>query len=261
MEADRFDTLARTLQVDRRRLDALARALGRHHSRRVTLAALLGLVAAAPHRAAAEQDGCNAERRRGETCTDKCQCRGDYRCGEPRPQEEREDCDQQQDAKQVCCLGQGDTCGDNDCACCGTMVCRNRRCRPNPCMVVSCLTGRCVSIPGNHGTECGPGQVCFYGECIGNTVCESGTDMQHLGCGPSGCGEVNEFPAQQDSWCRSTVEGGTVCVGRALPSTEIDYPRCTDTARCPRGRVCALRPGGDPNQDGLRCYPVCGSQG
>ncbi len=86
MDADRFDTLARTLQVDRRRLDALARAIGRPHSRRATLAALLGLVAAAPNRAAAEQDGCNAQRRPGEACTDNCQCQAtDNRCGDPRP--------------------------------------------------------------------------------------------------------------------------------------------------------------------------------
>jgi hypothetical protein len=204
MDADRFDTLARTLQVDRRRLDALARAIGRPHSRRATLAALLGLVAAAPNRARAEQDGCNAERRRGEACTDNCQCRGDNRCGDPRPGGDRAECGQHEEARQVCCLGQGDTCGDNDCACCGTMVCQDGRCRrcssasgccltpagcptpTDPCMVAVCTNGTCGSVRAKDGAVCGTStngggtRRCCNGACPDPDCLPSGVPLN--GC-------------------------------------------------------------------------------
>jgi len=107
MDGSHFDTLARSIAYGGTRRRLMTRLLGG-----VVLGAPLALLGQGDHAAKGKKGGgrgasadCNGDRRRGDACTDSCQCRGDYRCGAPRPAGQRVECGQNQDAREVCCLG------------------------------------------------------------------------------------------------------------------------------------------------------------
>jgi hypothetical protein len=242
MDGSHFDTLARSIAYGGTRRRLMTRLLGG-----VVLGAPLALLGQGDHAAKGKKGkgkkrggrgasaDCNGDRRRGDACTDSCQCRGDYRCGAPRPAGQRVECGQNQDAREVCCLGQGDSCNNNnDCECCGTLV---------------CLNGRCRDVAG---TTCAPGKVYHLGTCIGNGVCGPGTGGQ-LGCGPAACGADIPSPTAR-SECYPTTEGGLVCIGRFDNGTAAEFPRCKRSADCPANQVCRDRQGASD----FACYPVCG---
>jgi hypothetical protein len=184
---------------------------------------------------------CPADKRRGDECETDCQCRGALRCGARRLQDQRAECGQPEDPYpdlQVCCLGQGDSCKNNDCECCGTLSCHLGRCRVR------------------DGTTCAPGMVHHRGTCIGNGACTPNSEYG-LPCGPAACGQADFGPDAQ-SECATTAEGGRVCVGR--PPTDTDattVPRsCTQSADCPADQVCI--PFVLLDRPFLGCLPVCG---
>ena len=79
--------------------------------------------------------------------------------------------------QEVCCLGQGDSChNNNDCECCGTLSCHHGRCRVR------------------EGTNCAPGKVFHLGACIGNGVCRPDSENQSP-CGPAACGQTDFGPS------------------------------------------------------------------
>src|SRR5829696_8870314 len=86
MDGSHFDTLARSIAYGGTRRRLMIRLLGG-----VVLGAPLALLGQGDHAAKGKKGGgrgasadCNGDRRRGDACTDSCQCRGDYRCGAPR---------------------------------------------------------------------------------------------------------------------------------------------------------------------------------
>jgi hypothetical protein len=232
MDGSRFDILARSFATSGTRRRLLSRLLGG-----VVLGAPLALLG----QGEASAD-CNADRRRGDACTDKCQCRGDFRCGAPRLEDQRAECGQNEDPDldpdpdlKVCCLGQGDSChNNNDCECCGTLSCHLGRYRVR------------------DGATCARGKVHHLGACIGNGVCGPGTDGQS-DCGPATCGRA-EFGQDARSGCATTAEGGRVCVGVAF-DTDVFRP-CKQSADCPADYVCLPISFNPPTST---CFPVCGS--
>jgi hypothetical protein len=242
MDGSHFDTLARSFATSGTRRRLLSRLLGG-----VVLGAPLVLLGPGDRAAKGKKghgkkgaprgasDDCNANRRRGEACQDSCQCRGDFRCGAPRLEDQREECGQNQEAREVCCLGQGDSChNNNDCECCGALSCQQGRCRVG------------------EGTNCAPGKVFHLGACIGNEECVPDSE-DFLGCGPAECGA--DFPSlDARTICGRTAEGGLVCLGRFVDA-ELNLPVCAQSADCAAGRVCQF---GILERSIKRCFPVCG---
>lgn len=175
---------------------------------------------------------CSADRRRGDECEANCDCHGALRCGTPRNRDQRAECGQDEESRSsVCCLGQGDSCKNNDCECCGTL---------------SCHLGRCRVRDGDY---CGLGKVHHLGTCIGNGICTANNERD-INCG-SRCGE-DASGADAESACTTTIEGGRVCVGMPF---DPDGPRCTQSGNCPAGQVCVSLYYNE--QAIMQCLQVC----
>jgi hypothetical protein len=273
MEATRFDRATRVLAgTDRRRV----------------LGSLLGLVLATSAGSSAAKknhkqkhgknaprgaDTCQDNRRRGEACEQACQCKGNYRCGAPRPtQAERDTCGQNLESKEVCCAGKGDSCGTNDCECCGGMFCRNGRCTQctsatdcptpaDPCRAAACTNGSCVPVAKPGCINCtGPEQCplpadpCQVVACI-NGVCGARSGDGGTCGGPNACSTpvttcntANCGPAGSPCLCLPRVGSpGTVCVLPLPPEPCLDRTTggcrtpgeiCVDYNVCGQGHVC-----------------------
>ena len=105
-------------------------------------------------------DTCEGDGRRGEECGPRCECLGDYQCGDSHLTEDgRIACGEPHLSELVCCRGRGDTCNGNDCECCGRLKCgSSNRCEPDCqdetgtfpdgtcCPFGRCQDGRCSPI-------------------------------------------------------------------------------------------------------------------
>ena len=201
------------------RFDDLSRAFGRGISRRSGLAAVrgaaLGLLAATWSRDVQARDDCRPTLKRGEECEKTCQCHGDYRCAAPRPLAEREECGQvgehgrPESVDEVCCLGQGDSCGENDCACCGRLVCQGGRCRDRACS---------DKRPCSDRTTCLASGSCAI-ECRDTEDCEERAPR---------CGVCS----------RSDSEDRRFCLARDIRRDPCEGETCRDHEDCPVGTGC-----------------------
>jgi hypothetical protein len=165
---------------------------------------------------------CQATRKRGDKCEQTCECQGDYRCGAPRTLADRAECGQDRDADKVCCLRQGDTCGSNECGCCGTMVCRHGHC-----------SGDCTA-----DSQCPAGTRCVNGRCSIN--CYEDLDGGNGGCPPT---------------CLCSRGNTYMCFSPDLDPCAPDAPLCTSNADCPGDWLC--QPQECDGETRSSCVPLC----
>ena len=220
------------------RFDDLSRALGRGISRRRGLAAVrgaaLGLLAASWSRDVHARDDCPPTLKRGEECKKTCECQGDYRCGAPRALTEREECGQvgeegkPERVNEVCCLGPGDSCGGNDCACCGRLVCQQGRCRDLAC------SGK-RQCPGS--TTCLASGSCAL-TCRGELDCDGFIINGHQ------CGDCS-LPDPQ---------GKQFCLASNIRRNACEDEECRDHGDCPLGTGCFFF---DCSGGKNVCLPLC----
>jgi hypothetical protein len=113
--------------MDGRDFDAAARSIGR----RGVLAGALSWAGIATSRAIGAPRAarrCAAKRGLGEACRRACQCRGEARCGAPRPNAEQASCGQHTTKRNICCSDEGGDC-NSSCDCCGRLGCAGGKCR------------------------------------------------------------------------------------------------------------------------------------
>ena len=165
-------------------------------------------------------DDCNADRRRGEACTDKCRCQGAFRCGAPRLEDQRAECGQNQDPdpdQEVCCLGQGDSCkNNNDCECCGTLSCHHGRCRVR------------------EGTNCALERSITSGRASATGFVDRAQRIIPVRSRRWGRRISARTPEQ---YARPQPKGDSCVSGRSSNDTDFFRP-CTQSADCPANQVC-----------------------
>ena len=218
------------------RFDDISRALGRGISRRSGLTAVpsaaLGLLAASWSRDVHAREDCAPTLKRGEECQKTCECQGDYRCGAPRALTEREECGQVGEcgqrgaANEVCCLGPGDSCGGNDCACCGRLVCQQGRCRDLTCG---------AKRPCPDRTTC-----LASGSCA--LTCDDDANCEERVFNGRRCGRCSPRDPQRRQFCLASDIRRDPCQGE----------ECRDHGDCPVGTGCFECDSGK-----RACLPLC----
>lgn len=152
----------------------------------------------------------------------------------------------------VICVDDGNPCTDVACdpaAGCTTVprpageVCGGA---PDECRQAAACDGSGTCLPGgpvNSGTPCQGGSgTCLEGTCVPNICAGAGTGCTPAdGCGGPTCGGGA-------SGCKTTVEGGQICVGNGSCAI-----LCNATSDCPPGTACS------DSCCGRECMPICGS--
>jgi hypothetical protein len=201
MDADRFDTLARSLTTPRSRR-SLARLLGGLGLGGV-LSARTAQEAAAALRIGGTGCSTGGQCKTGQCVGDRCSCSRKFpNCKQPTNPCKEATCNFSTKRCVITTKGDGTSCPTNRTCCSGTCV--NIGTNPAHC-------GRCP-------TACGTGATCVHGACTSEGGCPAG-------CDGNGYTRVGGAPG---AICD---EDGSVCTGRTS---------CDDDSDCPVGSACLV---------------------
>ena len=183
-------------------------------------------------------DDCNADRRRGEACQDKCQCQGAFRCSARRLEDQRaEVLGRTRIRIQIKkCVAWG-------------------RATAATTTTTAGAAGRCRAISGRCRVREGDQLCCGTGLSPRGVHRQRGLSAGHRDqspCGPAACGQT-DFGLVRPIRVLTTGEGGLVCVGEVF-DTDIFRPLARRAPTAPRTRC--VSPFSGPARS--VCFPVCG---